>query len=267
MTEVFTCEIVCIGNELLTGRTVNSNAQWLGKSIYQLGGIVKRITVAPDIVSEIKQVVKEVLARRPDWIIITGGLGPTYDDVTLAAVAEATGRKLSFSEEAMKMIITSVNRRGVSVAGKDVDAARRKMATIPEDSEPLPNEVGTAPGVLLSVDKTHIVCLPGVPVEMQSIFESSVMPKISAKLPAKTTDIEVIGVPEAVMAPFLAELASSHPELYIKSHPQSHVGQSKVIIQVTGRGESGVRNVESVSALIASKMKEMHGICKVKEAN
>src|SRR5690349_24877684 len=91
-------EILCIGNELLSGTVVNTNAQWISKKITNIGGLIKRVTVVRDDINEIASIVKEILARKPNWLIISGGLGPTYDDKTLEGVAMALGTDLVLDE-------------------------------------------------------------------------------------------------------------------------------------------------------------------------
>ena len=84
---MFTLEILCVGNELLSGIIINTNAHWISNKITESGGFVKRITVVGDAVNEIASAVKESIARVPNWLILSGGLGPTYDDKTLQGIA------------------------------------------------------------------------------------------------------------------------------------------------------------------------------------
>ena len=94
-------EVICVGNELLIGKVINTNAYWLGKQATNLGVNVKRITVVQDIVEEISNVIREVTERNPQFIITTGGLGPTFDDKTLQGVAKAFDRKLRSQRESL----------------------------------------------------------------------------------------------------------------------------------------------------------------------
>ena len=97
-------EILCVGNELLSGITLNSNANWLAGQVASAGGIVKRVTVVRDDLGEISDAVKEILARKPDILVTTGGLGATYDDLTLEGVAMALGKKILPDERAVQML-------------------------------------------------------------------------------------------------------------------------------------------------------------------
>src|SRR5919204_2418311 len=104
-------EILCIGNELLSGITLNTNAHWLCSEIENVGGIVRRVTIVRDDISEISFATRESLARNPDILITTGGLGATYDDMTLEGVALALGRKAAIDETAVEMLRRSYARR------------------------------------------------------------------------------------------------------------------------------------------------------------
>jgi len=97
-------EIICVGNELLIGKTLNTNAQWIAKQATAMGITVKRVTVVADEVNEIANAVREALRRKPQFTITTGGLGPTFDDKTLEGIAEALNRKLAVNDKALKMV-------------------------------------------------------------------------------------------------------------------------------------------------------------------
>jgi molybdenum cofactor synthesis domain-containing protein len=97
-------EIICVGNELLIGKTLNTNAQWMAKQATAMGITVNRITVVADEVNEIATAIRETLKRKPHFALTTGGLGPTFDDKTLQGIAEALDRKLTVNTEALKMV-------------------------------------------------------------------------------------------------------------------------------------------------------------------
>ncbi len=165
-------EIICFGNELLIGKTVNTNANWLGKRISTLGGYVSRITTIADNLKEMEQAIKEGLNRKPDIIITSGGMGPTFDDVALEAVALATDKKLEINPDALELmkqrILNVKKQRGIKL---HLSEERKRMALLPKGGIPLQNREGTAPGVLLRIENTMIFSLPGVPREMKSIFD------------------------------------------------------------------------------------------------
>jgi len=219
-------EIICVGNELLIGKTLNTNAHWLAKRITSLGLKVRRIIVVGDDLEEISSAIKESINRKPCFIIITGGLGPTFDDKTLEGVALGLGLKLQENKEALEMIKAKYERYVAEgrIRGYEMTPHRVKMARLPEGAKPLPNPVGTAPGVFLEYDGVKMVMLPGVPEEMKSIFDESVVPmmrKIAGNLTFYEVSLDVKNLPESELAPILDIVMHDNPYVYIKSHPKT----------------------------------------------
>jgi nicotinamide-nucleotide amidase len=216
-------EIVCVGNELLIGKTLNTNANWLAKRATSLGIVVKRITVVSDDIEEIAKVIQEALQRKPHFIIATGGLGPTFDDKTLEGIAKALDLKLEINEKALSMIkqrYEAYRKRG-RIEKVELTPPRVKMATLPRGSQPLHNVVGTAPGVMLEVAKILFFALPGVPPEMEAIFEESVAPllkKAAGRARFFETSLYADDIPESALAPLIDQTMHDNPHVYIKSH-------------------------------------------------
>lgn len=218
-------EIICVGNELLIGKTLNTNAHWLARRATSLGIIVKRITVVRDDVDEIAKVTREALQRKPRFIITTGGLGPTFDDKTLEGIAKALNRKLEVNEKALEMVREKYEAyvKAGRIEMVELTPPRVKMARIPEGAEPLPNTVGTAPGVLVNVEETVLIVLPGVPQEMEAIFEKSVAPLLKREAGDVTffeTSIYADGIMESTLAPLIDQVMHDNPYVYVKSHPK-----------------------------------------------
>lgn len=218
-------ELLCVGNELLIGKTLNTNAQWLAKRLTTLGSEVKRITTVGDNIEEIAKALKEALQRKPKILITTGGLGPTFDDKTLEGIAKALNRSLEINQEAYKMV--EEKYRTYVKEGKiekfKLTPHRVKMAKLPKNSKPLPNPIGTAPGVLLRHKDTTIIALPGVPSEMKAIFDESVatlVRKQAQNVAFFETSIYVDGIVESEIAPLIEEVMRNNPYIYIKSHPK-----------------------------------------------
>lgn len=219
-------EIICVGNELLIGKTLNTNAQWLAKRATSLGVTVRRITVIGDDVEEIASAVREAIERKPRFIITTGGLGPTFDDKTLEGIAEALNLNLELNDKALQMV--KEKYEAYAKAGR-LDSAeltpyRIKMAKLPEGAEPLPNPVGTAPGVRLNSDGIDIIALPGVPVEMEAIFEQSVVAMLREEAGGFMffeASIYADKIVESTLAPLIDSTMRDNPYVYIKSHPRS----------------------------------------------
>jgi nicotinamide-nucleotide amidase len=218
-------EIICVGNELLIGKTLNTNAQWLARRATSLGIMVTRITVAADDVDEIATVVRETLQRKPRFIITTGGLGPTFDDKTLEGIAKALNRKLEINEKALKMVKEKYETYAKERKMEKVELTppRIKMATIPEKAEPIANPVGTAPGVRVDLEETVLIALPGVPPEMEAILEETVAPllrKEAGDLAFFDKSMYADGIMESTLAPLIDEIMHNNPYIYVKSHPR-----------------------------------------------
>jgi nicotinamide-nucleotide amidase len=216
-------EIICVGNELLIGKTLNTNAHWLAKRATSLGVMVKRVTVILDEVDEIATVLRETLKRKPGFVITTGGLGPTFDDKTLEGIARGLNRKLEVNKKALEMVKEKYENylKQGKIDKVELTPARVKMATFPEGSEPLHNAVGTAPGVLLKVDSTFIIALPGVPPEMEAIFKNSVaalIKKEAGKSGFFEKSIYADRIMESNLAPLIDQVMHDNPRVYIKSH-------------------------------------------------
>ena len=209
--------IISVGNELLIGKTINTNLTWLAKKLTVLGYKVRLGLEVRDECDDIAWAFRTALDMGARVVISTGGLGPTFDDMTLACLAKALERRLVLSEEALEMV-----RKKYASRGLELTEHRIKMAMLPEGAKPLPNPVGTAPGVLLDLDGTLVVALPGVPAEMKGIFEAHIEPILRERGPkiflAERT-VVCEGVPESSAAPIVDRAMKTSPRVYVKSHP------------------------------------------------
>jgi len=219
-------ELICVGNEILIGKTLNTNAHWLAKRITSLGLKVRRITVIGDDLDEIAAAIRETVRRKPCFVIVTGGLGPTFDDKTLEGVALGLDRELEENEEALEMIKAKYEKYVAEGRMREYEMTphRIKMGRLPKGGKPLPNPVGTAPGVILNHEGIQMVMLPGVPEEMKAIFDGSVAPMIretAGDLTFYEVSLEVRDLPESELAPLLDCVMHDNPYVYIKSHPKA----------------------------------------------
>lgn len=165
-------DIICVGNELLTGLIENSNSGYLARRLNAIGVAVREVSVIADQDLVIKNTLAKALSKS-DLVIITGGLGPTEDDLTREAVASYLKRKLVLNEAWLQLMEGFFTARGVTMPVNN-----RKQAMVIEGSELLVNERGTAPGLYIEDQEHIIVILPGPPNEMQYMFENSVLPQI-----------------------------------------------------------------------------------------
>jgi len=244
--------LLSIGNELLIGRIVNTNAAWLGEKLTLLGFRVRRIVTVPDELADIEEEVGRAF-ERARVVITTGGLGPTYDDITLEGVARAVGRRLVLHPEALEMVRSFYEARGLPLTEE-----RKKMAMLPEGAEPIPNPVGAAPGSLLRIGGKLIVSLPGVPSEMKAMFEAYVEPVLRSLAP----DIVVVecgarieGVPESSLAPIIRRAARMFEDVYVKSHPKGHetmrpILEVKALASGTSRSEAEEKARKALSIIV-----------------
>ena len=229
-------EIISVGNELLSGTIANTNAQWISAQITKAGGTVKRITTLGDWDKEISSAIKDSIQRGPDWLILTGGLGPTYDDNTLRGLSSALGQRLKLDTRAVEMLRRSYaqHKQRLAIKNSRINETRLKMARIPRGSIAVQNPVGSAPSVYIDIEsdagtkRTRIFCLPGVPKEMKAVFSGVILPQIKEKVGKHyvvESMFETIGVSESMLAPTLSRLVVSHPsdELYLKTHPKGYV--------------------------------------------
>lgn len=224
---------LCVGKELLIGKTTNTNATWLGARLFGIGTMLDRVLVVTDSLSEISSALNELLSRKPDFVIVVGGLGPTPDDMTLKGVSLALGMKLKLDERALTLVKERYSKIGRVF---EMSPARAKMATIPVGSDPLQNDAGTAPGVRIERSGTVIFCLPGVPREMKSIYKRSVQPEVKKKVGTLYTSkivMHLTGVFESTLAPEIAAALKEHDTAYIKSHPKGlKEGKSNVELDI-----------------------------------
>jgi nicotinamide-nucleotide amidase len=229
--KVPTAEIISVGNELLIGHTLDTNSHWIAKRFTKFGWTLQRITVLRDSLAAIQDGVRGSLGRKPDLLITLGGLGPTHDDMTLKGVALALKKRLVLNPVAFAMVKARYDALDTSTG---LTRFRRKMASLPESAEPLPNPVGTAPGVLVKVGETSLVSLPGVPSEMKAIFAGSVIPMLrrSKGEAPKEVSIGLVGIIESAFAPALDRTRRAFPGLYFKSHPRGREGGIRSLIEL-----------------------------------
>ena len=215
--ETPTAEIIALGNELTIGRTVNSNATKISLELTKIGIDVIRHTTIRDVPEEIITTIREVFSRQPDIVVVTGGLGPTHDDIQIENLSEALDLELLHNDQAMKMITDRYSK-----IGKNMPDMVKKMAKIPEGSIPLKNSAGTAPGVLLYHNGVMSLSLPGVPREMMAILQEEAIPILQNKFGGREMielGFEVYNVGETQIVPFTKMVMDEFPEFYYKSHP------------------------------------------------
>ncbi len=258
-------EIICVGNELLIGKTVNTNAHWLAKRATAFGLKVHRITTVEDDIEEIATSIRTAVERKKRFIVTVGGLGPTSDDKTLEGIAKALDRKLAINKEALSMVEKRYRRyvEEGRLGTVELTPPRVKMAKLPEGSKPLFNPVGTAAGVLIDHERTTLIALPGVPAEMKAIFEGSVAPlfkQAAGEVTYFEASLDVLEVLESEVAPLIDRVMQDNPYVYVKSHPKGAENISRIELHLSTSNEDTeagrnrlARAVVQISALIETK--------------
>jgi nicotinamide-nucleotide amidase len=262
-----TVEIICIGNELLIGKTLNTNAQWLSKHATLLGTNVRRVTDISDDIKEIAAAVQEALKRKPKFIITTGGLGPTFDDKTLEGTAKALNRKLEVNPAALKMVKEKYENYAAKLhtGTLELTQSRVKMATLPEKTQPIRNPIGTAPAVQAHIDGTTLIVLPGVPREMEAIFGEAVAPRLKQASGNKAfheKSIYADGVMESGLAPLIDTVMHDNPDIYVKSHPKGEENKPHIEVHLSttlADSENPEKKLQKAAAQLADLIEKAGG--------
>lgn len=232
-----TASLLAIGNELLNGEIRDTNLFTLSRGLTRAGFTVAYAGLVRDDPTRITALLHFLLAAAPDVLICSGGLGPTADDLTLAALADALERPLRFQPQARELVeaqYAQLLARGY-LSAPGPEEARRKMATLPTGAQPLPNPSGTAPGVRLTHGATLLYALPGVPAELAAIFAESILPELHARFALGVWAERALLIhcdDEATAAPLLRAVAHRHPEVYLKSLAQPFPAAAKEGLRV-----------------------------------
>ncbi|NIQ37264.1 MAG: competence/damage-inducible protein A [Proteobacteria bacterium] len=240
-------EIIVVGREILVGRTRDTNSNWIARRVASLGGRTSRIVAVDDDVQSIAKEIRTGRSNRARVIITIGGLGPTADDKTLAAVAEATGTPLELDIEALEFVRKRYGffKDHGFVDSDKMTASRKKMALLPVGSRILRNSVGAAPGVHLDLKTLSLFCVPGVPEEMEAIFEEEMVDTLKGifgKNVFLEKTITTTLKDESLLADILNRVMKDIPRVYLKSRP-THFGRNvnlNVTISVTGDNRGDV---------------------------
>ncbi|MBC7114738.1 MAG: competence/damage-inducible protein A [Archaeoglobi archaeon] len=224
--------LITVGDEILSGDIENTNATWIARKLKELGSSLIKISVVPD---DVEMIAEEIRSIEADYIIVTGGLGTTPDDVTREGVAKALNLEMRLNQEALECMKKYIEKYGLSEQIK-------KMATLPEGSKVICNRVGAAPGFIVQ----NIVVLPGVPKEMTSMFE-----EISELFRGEReiTREVVTTAREMRITELLEELTRTFQDVKIGSYPK----ENSVKIKITGRDE---KRVQEVCNILRERLKE-----------
>jgi molybdenum cofactor synthesis domain-containing protein len=209
-------EIIATGDELLYGRILDTNSHWIAQRVAELGAKLRRVTIIGDEPETIAEALNDALKRDAHFIIFSGGLGPSEDDLTVDSIGEALGLRTVLDEEGAEKIRTVYRRRGIT----DDASYRRgeRMARVLEGSMPLQNSVGFAVGMCVEEAGKKICTLPGVPSEMRGMFDAHVAPMIESTATsvfhARTYNVSMVWKD---FFPLYSQMQRDYPDIYIKN--------------------------------------------------
>ncbi|MBC7327245.1 competence/damage-inducible protein A [bacterium] len=244
-------EILSIGSEILSGRTIDTNSAYLGRVLQECGIILLRKSAVVDSLEEIAQALKESLSRA-DIVITVGGLGPTSDDLTREAISEVMQAPLVLKEELAERIRELFKRRGVRMPEINL-----KQAYLPEGALPLENNVGTAPGFVLEKNGKIIVALPGPPSELISMVDNFLKPFLKKKNPKEVIlyrTLKVVGRPESYVEEALQDLMA--PQGNPSLAPFAKTAEIHLVITARGDEETARKLVEDMERKVRERLGE-----------
>ena len=241
--------IIAIGDELVGGFTLDTNSHWLAERLRILGYPIKRITAIRDRPHEIvEQVQRELADSEVTHVFCCGGLGPTPDDRTFASLAEALGRNLVVWEETRERIERRVRRMHEAglLESPDVTEGNLRMARIPDGpARVFKNRRGMAPGVVYEANGKLLFVLPGVPLELKSIFTEELEPEFLTEGSAATVrEVRFNFAVEARFYPLMRELEEAYPDVSVGSYPNFET--KELVIRCVGTDPKRVDEVVEV---------------------
>jgi nicotinamide-nucleotide amidase len=236
-------ELIAVGREVLRGRVLDTNSNWLAKVLTGMGGEVSRICVVDDVPREIVRELHTAMRHGASVICTTGGLGPTFDDCTLASIAEAVSLPLVRHEAAYRLIAETYRRLHAegAVTHQAMVPSREKMALLPQGAEMLPNPVGSAPGMLLHWQQHLIIAMPGPPGEMRPMFEASVAPLLRSRWAGRhrlEIAVQTDVADESLLNPLFERVMASVAGSYLKADPKGFGPEVRLTVYITGEGDS-----------------------------
>lgn len=243
-------EVINIGDELLIGQVVNTNASWMARKLQISGISIRKNTVIRDEKQEILEAL-DAAGTNSDVVLITGGLGPTRDDVTKHALAEFFGSKLVFNEEVFSDIERMFGQRE-----RKINELNRKQAEVPENCIPIRNKNGTAPGMWFEKDGCVYISLPGVPYEMKPMMKEFILPRLRKRFgikPVVYKTILTMGMGESDLAQKIEPWEDSLPGHFSLAYlPQPAI----VRLRVSAKGDDKKKLLHEIDEQIG-KLREL----------
>jgi nicotinamide-nucleotide amidase len=240
-----------IGNELVSGEIADANAFFMANALTERGFSVTRVSMVGDQEGQIQDALLQS-RDRAEAVIVSGGLGPTSDDLTTPAAAKAFGESLVLHEASLEQI-----RERFARGGMEMPRSNEKQAVFPASAEIIPNPVGTAPGFFLKSRGKAIFFLPGVPRELQHLFRETVLPRLERErkgnIHYRARTLKIFGLTESAIADRLSGIRAEHFSAtlaYLPRYPENHV---KIIVQGSDL-EEVKRNLAELERVIREKL-------------
>jgi nicotinamide-nucleotide amidase len=248
-------EIVAVGNELLLGETVDTNSAWAARRLSEIGVRVVRTTHVGDDSERLAEVLREA-GGRSRWVIVTGGLGPTRDDLTRPVLASVLGRELRLDAGILAEVEARFRRFGYD----RMPAANRSQAEVPEGARTIPNPDGTAPGIVIEDGGTTFFALPGVPAEMKALLEAGVLPTIAADLGqeapvVRSRLVRTAGIGESALAERIDDLVEGVAPIEVAFLPDLGLVDLRLTLMGLPAAEAD-RRLAALAASIRERLSE-----------
>ncbi|PKP45188.1 MAG: hypothetical protein CVT95_09325 [Bacteroidetes bacterium HGW-Bacteroidetes-12] len=227
-------DILSIGDELLIGQTLNTNAHWLSQQLNKIGFEIRQHTTVSDEKMHILTALNDAL-ENVDVVLITGGLGPTKDDLTLEVLTEYFGGKLIMNQDVYQDIERLIGERGF-----EMNELNKQQALVPNNARVIRNQNGTAPGTWFEKNGTIVISMPGVPYEMKAMTNNTIIPCLLEKYTLPHILHQMIytqGIPESALAQKLEKWENELPKS-IKLAYLPSPGMVKLRLSTTGNNSS-----------------------------
>jgi len=246
-------QVICIGNEIMLGHIANTNAQFVSGKLSCIGIKTSKHLDIPDDPNVIISSIRKSLAES-EIVILSGGLGPTVDDLTLECIAKALNKKLIFNKKIAGQIKAHFKMRKIKMPANNM-----RQALVPEGGIPIENNIGTAPGLIIPVNGKVLMAFPGVPFELYPMLEKTALPYLKKKFPLgqiiKSRVIKITGLSESRVDEMIEDILRLTGKIQMGIYP--HPEEIQVKITVTEKNEkSADRIISKIEKQIKSRLKD-----------
>lgn len=243
-------EIISIGDELLIGQTINTNASWIGEQLLNIGIHVDWVTTVGDSKERLTQAV-QIAESRCDVVLITGGLGPTHDDVTKKVVTDYFNGTLVMNAQVLEMVKERFAKRGYKMAKVNED-----QALVPDNAEVMLNELGTAPGMIFRKNGKSFYVMPGVPREMKGLMNTYILPQLEEQLNGQAIRVRILmttGVPESTLYERLDNLNEIEENAQLAFLPNLYGVKLRLMAKASS-GQEADKKIQRAEKLVRKKI-------------